>query len=37
MSGTAIVQLNDRSRGQFVFGDLTFEQAFGRGGTARIR
>jgi hypothetical protein len=37
MSGTAIVALNDRTRGQFVFGDLTFSQAFGSGGMARTR
>lgn len=37
ISGSAIVQLNDGTRGQFVFGDVTFEQAFGAGGTARTR
>jgi hypothetical protein len=31
MSGTAIVGLNNGKRGQFVFGNLTFEQAFGQG------
>lgn len=31
MSGTAIVELNNGKRGQFVFGNLTFEQAFGQG------
>ena len=31
MSGTAIVGLNNSKRGQFVFGNLTFEQAFGQG------
>lgn len=31
MSGTAIVRLNNGMRGQFVFGNLTFEQAFGSG------
>jgi len=33
-SGTAIAQLEDGTRGQFVFGDLTFEQAFGTGGAS---
>lgn len=37
ISGTAIVRLNDGTRGQFVFGNLTFEQAFGSGGAARIK
>lgn len=37
MSGTAIVKLSDGTRGQFVFGDITFEQRFGTGGTARTR
>jgi len=31
VTGTAIVRLNDGTRGQFVFGNLTFEQAFGSG------
>lgn len=34
MSGTAIVTLNDGTRGQFVFGNLTFDAAFG-GGSAK--
>lgn len=37
MSGSAIVQLQDRTRGQFVFGDLTYSQTFGAGGVARSR
>ena len=37
VSGSAIVRLNDGTRAQFVFGDVTFEQAFGDGGTARTR
>lgn len=32
LSGTAIVTLDDGTRGQFVFGNLTFEQAYGSGG-----
>jgi hypothetical protein len=31
MTGSAIVGLSNGQRGQFVFGDLTFEQAFGQG------
>lgn len=31
LSGTAIATLNDGTKGQFVFGDLKFEQAFGSG------
>lgn len=31
MTGTAIVKLSDGRRGQFVFGNLTFDQAFGAG------
>jgi hypothetical protein len=34
LSGTAIVKLVDGTRGQFVFGDLRFDQAFGTGGIA---
>ncbi|WP_348935041.1 hypothetical protein [Aquabacter sp. CN5-332] len=34
ISGTAIVTLNDGTRGQFVFGNLRFDQAFGDGGKA---
>lgn len=37
VSGTVIGQLNDGTPGRFVFGDLTFDQAFGDGGGARIR
>jgi len=33
VSGTVIVTLNDGSRGQFVFGNLTYENYFGRDGT----
>lgn len=36
LSGTVIGQLNDGTQGRFVFGNLTFDQAFG-GTTARIR
>ncbi|WP_209427685.1 hypothetical protein [Pararhodobacter sp. SW119] len=35
--GTAIGQLSDGTTGRFVFGNLTFEQAFGDGAGARIR
>lgn len=31
MSGTAIVGLSNGKRGQFVFGNLRFEQVFGQG------
>ncbi|QRE74630.1 hypothetical protein [Methylobacterium aquaticum] len=31
MTGSAIVALSNGQRGQFVFGDLTYEQAFGQG------
>lgn len=37
MSGSAIVKLSDGTRGQFVFGNLTYGQAFGQGGVANIR
>lgn len=37
MSGSAIVKLSDGTRGQFVFGNLTYGQAFGQGGVATIR
>lgn len=37
MSGSAIVKLTDGTRGQFVFGNLTYSQAFGQGGVAAIR
>jgi hypothetical protein len=37
MSGSAIVRLSDGTRGQFVFGDLTYGQTFGAGGSARVR
>ena len=33
--GTAIVTLNDGSKGQFVFGNLSYDQAFGQGGLAK--
>ena len=35
VSGTAIVSLTDGTTGNFVFGNLSFDQAFGPGGTAR--
>ncbi|WP_056200302.1 hypothetical protein [Methylobacterium sp. Leaf123] len=31
MTGSAIVALSNGKRGQFVFGDLSYEQAFGQG------
>lgn len=31
MTGSAIVALSNGQRGQFVFGDLTYDQAFGLG------
>ncbi|WP_207182330.1 hypothetical protein [Methylobacterium indicum] len=31
MTGSAIVALSNGQRGQFVFGSLTYEQAFGQG------
>ena len=31
MTGSAIVALSNGKRGQFVFGDVTYEQAFGQG------
>lgn len=34
VSGSGIVALSDGSKGQFVFGNLKFDQAFGAGGTA---
>lgn len=37
MSGSAIVKLTDGTRGQLVFGNLTYGQAFGQGGVATIR
>lgn len=37
ISGTAIVKLTNGQSGQFVFGDITYEQAFGNGGSARTR
>lgn len=37
MSGSAIVRLSDGTRGQFVFGDLTYGQTFGAGGSAQVR
>ncbi|WP_371398887.1 hypothetical protein [Marinovum algicola] len=37
LSGTAIGRLNDGTQGQFVFGDITFDQAFGDGGGAATR
>ncbi|WP_281287344.1 hypothetical protein [Methylobacterium terricola] len=36
MTGSAIVALSNGQRGQFVFGDLADEQAFGQ-GRARTR
>ncbi len=36
VSGTVVGKLSDGTRGQFVFGNLTFEQAFGL-GNARIK
>lgn len=36
-SGTAIGRLNDGTEARFVFGDLTFNQAFGDGGGASTR
>ena len=35
--GTAIAKLSNGQTGQFVFGDLTYAQAFGSGGQASIR
>lgn len=37
MSGSAIVALNNGRRGQVVFGNLRFEQAFGAAGMARTQ
>jgi len=37
MSGTALVRLSDGRRGQFVFGNLSFEQAFGAGGRVKTK
>lgn len=37
VSGTAIVSLNDKTRGRFVFGRLTFDQVFGDGGRAKTQ
>ena len=37
MSGTAIVALSNKKRGQFVFGNMTYEQSFGSGGIAKTR
>jgi len=37
VSGTVIGQLSDGTQGRFVFGNLTFDQAFGNGSGARIR
>lgn len=37
MFGSAIVRLSNGTRGQFVFGNITYAQAFGAGGTAVIR
>lgn len=37
MSGSAIVRLSNGTRGQFVFGNITYAQAFGAEGTATIR
>ncbi len=34
ISGTAIGRLSDGTLGQFVFGDLTFDQAFGGSGAS---
>ena len=34
LSGTAIAKFSDGSTGQYVFGDMSLEQAFGNGGTA---
>ena len=34
VSGSGIVALSDGSKGQFVFGNLKFDQAFGAGGVA---
>lgn len=38
MSGTAIVALSNKKRGQFMFGDSTYVQSFGTGaaGTHRV-
>ena len=35
--GVAIAKLKDGRTGQFVFGNLTFEQAYGAGGKATLR
>lgn len=37
ISGTVIGRLNDGTDARFVFGDLTFAQAFDTGGQANIR
>lgn len=34
LSGTAVVSLNDGTSGQFVFGNIKLDQAFGDGGRA---
>ena len=36
MSGAAIVTLADGAKGQFVFGNLTFDQAYGEGAARTI-
>lgn len=33
LSGSAIAELSDGTKGQFVFGNLKFDQAFGPGAT----
>lgn len=37
MSGTVIARLDDGRTGQFVFGDLSFNQAFGAGAVGTVR
>ena len=37
MGGTVISELDDGTRAQFVFGNLTYEQAYGAGGVARTQ
>ena len=37
LSGTVIGRLSDGTNARFVFGDLTFGQAFNNGGQASIR
>jgi hypothetical protein len=37
LSGSGVARFNDGTTARFVFGNLTFEQAFGAGATAKTK